>query len=57
MYILDGQHRMAALRAAINPTEDDKKVLNKKLEQTNELDLLKSDNGIKQDQYSVLLFC
>ena len=42
MYILDRQHRMATLRAAINPTEDDKKVLNKKLEQTNELNLLKS---------------
>ena len=54
MYILDGQHRMAALRAAINPTEDDRKVLNKKLEQSDELHLLKSDNGLKQDQYSVL---
>ncbi len=54
MYVLDGQHRMAALRAALNPSENEKKILSKKLEATNEQDLLKTDNDIKQDEYSVI---
>ena len=54
MYILDGQHRMAALRAARNPSEEERKTLTKNFEKNNELHLLKDNNTIKQDQLSVL---
>ena len=54
MYILDGQHRMAAYRAAINPSENEKKVLQKKFEDTEETHLFDNSNELKSDQISVL---
>ena len=52
MCILDGQHRMRAIRAAI--TDSDKKDLEKVLRKDGEVELLKSDNGVKEDLYSVI---
>ena len=52
MCILDGQHRMRAIRAAI--TDSDKDKLKKVLKNEGEEDLLNSDNGVKDDLYSVI---
>ncbi len=52
MCILDGQHRMRAIRAAI--TDADKEKLKKVLKNDGEEELLNSDNGVKDDLYSVI---
>ena len=52
MCILDGQHRMRAIRAAI--TDSDKDKLKKVLQKDGEEELLDSDNGVKNDLYSVI---
>lgn len=52
MCILDGQHRMRAIRAAI--TDSDKEKLQKVLKNDGEEELLNSDNGVKDDLYSVI---
>lgn len=54
MYILDGQHRMAAYRAAIKPSEKEKKSLIKTFEERDELHLMNNSSGLKDDQVSVL---
>ena len=54
MFILDGQHRMAAYRAAINAGPAERKVLEKKLEETDEVHLLDDTSHLKGDQISVL---
>ena len=51
MCILDGQHRMRAIRAAITDSDKDKL---KVLEKDGEEELLDSDNGVKNDLYSVI---
>ena len=52
MCILDGQHRMRAIRAAI--TDSDKNNLKKVLDKEGEGELLNSDNGVREDLYSVI---
>ena len=52
MCILDGQHRMRAIRAAI--TDSDRKDLEKVLNKDGEAELLNTDNGVKNDLYSVI---
>ena len=54
MYILDGQHRMAAYRAAMNPSDKEKKSLEKTFQEREELHLLKNSDDLKKDQVSVL---
>jgi DGQHR domain-containing protein len=54
MYILDGQHRMAAYRAAINPSDKEKKSLLKTFEDRDELHLMNNSADLKNDQISVL---
>lgn len=54
MYILDGQHRMAAYRAAMNPSDKEKKSLEKTFEEREELHLMKNSDDLKKDQVSVL---
>ena len=52
MCILDGQHRMRAVRAVV--TDFDKEKLLKILKKDGEEDLINSDNGVKEDLFSVL---
>ena len=53
MCILDGQHRMKAIRAALEDSPEKEK-LRKILQNTNEEELLKSNNGVENDTYSVI---
>ena len=54
MYILDGQHRMAAYRAAINPSDKEKKSLLKEFEERDEVHLMNNSSKLKTDQISVI---
>tara|TARA_A100001011_G_scaffold395476_1_gene490578 strand:- start:503 stop:1864 length:1362 start_codon:yes stop_codon:yes gene_type:complete len=54
MYILDGQHRMAAYRAAINPSDKEKKSLIKTFEEREEEHLINNSSELKNDQISVI---
>jgi len=54
MYILDGQHRMAAYRAAMRPDEKEKKSLLRTFEATDETHLMDNSSDLKNDQISVL---
>ena len=54
MYILDGQHRMAAYRAAINPSDKEKKYLLKEFEERDEVHLMNNSSKLKNDQISVI---
>jgi DGQHR domain-containing protein len=54
MYILDGQHRMAAYRAAIRPSDKEKKSLIKTFEETDQVHLMDNSSELKKDQISVL---
>ena len=54
MYILDGQHRMAAYRAAIRPSDKEKKSLLKEFEDKDEVHLMDNSSELKKDQISVL---
>ena len=54
MYILDGQHRMAAYRAAINPSDKEKKSLIKTFQERDEEHLINNSSDLKNDQISVL---
>ena len=54
MLILDGQHRMRALRAVVSPGEDERAKLKKVLDNNNESHLANNDNGVKEDLLSVI---
>ena len=54
MLILDGQHRMRALRAVVSPSEEEKTKLEKVLKDNNEAHLANNDNGVKSDLLSVI---
>jgi DGQHR domain-containing protein len=54
MYILDGQHRMAAYRAAMKPSDKEKKSLIKTFEEREETHLMNNASDLKNDQISVL---
>ena len=54
MLILDGQHRMRALRAVVSPSEEEKTKLEKVLKDNNEAHLSNNDNGVKNDLLSVI---
>ena len=54
MFILDGQHRMAAYRAAMKPSEKEKKSLTKTFEERDELHLMSNSSELRGDQVSVL---
>ena len=54
MLILDGQHRMRALRAVVSPSEEEKTKLGKVLKDNNEAHLANNDNGVKSDLLSVI---
>tara|TARA_B100000989_G_scaffold275389_1_gene234902 strand:- start:1129 stop:2472 length:1344 start_codon:yes stop_codon:yes gene_type:complete len=54
MLILDGQHRMRALRAVVSPSEEEKTKLVKVLKDNNEEHLANNDNGVKGDLLSVI---
>jgi DNA sulfur modification protein DndB len=54
MLILDGQHRMRAIRAIVSPNDTEKNKLKKILEKNDEADLAKSDNGVMKDLLSVV---
>ena len=45
MVVLDGQHRLRAIRAVIRPSDQETKDLNKIMEKNGEQELLKNDNG------------
>ena len=49
MLILDGQHRMRALRAVVSPSEEEKTKLVKVLKDNNEEHLANNDNGVKEN--------
>ena len=54
MVVLDGQHRLRAIRAVIRPSDQETKDLQKILKKNDEEDLLKNDNGCGDDMYSVI---
>ena len=54
MVVLDGQHRLRAIRAVIRPSDQETKDLNKIMEKNGEQELLKNDNGCSTDMYSVI---
>ena len=54
MLILDGQHRMRALRAVVSPGEEERNKLKKVLENNKEGHLANNDNGVKNDLLSVI---
>ena len=54
MYILDGQHRMSAVRCAIKPSDNEAIQLKKALEKRNELDILNYKHEVEKDTLSVL---
>ena len=54
MLILDGQHRMRALRAVVSPGEEERAKLKKVLDSNNESHLANNDNGVKEDLLSVI---
>ena len=54
MLILDGQHRMSAIRSIVSPSDAEKKKLKKYLEADGDGDLINNDNGVLDDQYSVV---
>jgi len=54
MVILDGQHRLRAIRAVIRPSDQEKKDLTKIMDKNGEVELLKNDNGCGNDMYSVI---
>ena len=54
MLILDGQHRMRALRAIVSPGEDEKAKLKKILDKNKEGHLANHDNGVINDLLSVV---
>ena len=53
MCILDGQHRMKAIRAALEDSPEKEK-LKKFFRKTGEEELLNSNNGVENDTYSVI---
>jgi len=53
MLILDGQHRMSAIRSIVSPSDAEKKKLKKYLDADGDGDLINNDNGVLDDQYSV----
>jgi len=54
MVVLDGQHRLRAVRAVIRPSEQETKDLTKIMTKNGEEELLKNDNGCGNDMYSVI---
>jgi len=54
MLILDGQHRMRAVRAIVSPTVDEKNKLKKILDKNKEGHLANNDNGVMKDLLSVV---
>ena len=54
MVVLDGQHRLRAIRAVIRPSDQETKDLQKIMEKNGEEELLKNDNGCSKDMYSVI---
>lgn len=54
MLILDGQHRMRALRAVVSPGEAERAKLKKVLDNNGEAHLAQTDNGVMDDLLSVI---
>ena len=54
MLILDGQHRMRALRAVVSPGEAERAKLKKVLDNNGETHLAQTDNGVMDDLLSVI---